>query len=78
MEPGSTGQNGTQAVQDGFDRGLIGHGAGRVQQNSISIFGGRHDRGTIVCSMVYKRSPRELIKLLHFLSVIRVTACATV
>jgi len=42
MEAASAGQNTTEAVQDGFHRGLIGHGAGRIQQGSISIFGARH------------------------------------
>ena len=45
MDATSTGQNVTQAVQDGFDRGLIGQGAGRIQQSSISIFGAPHDLG---------------------------------
>ena len=36
MEATSAGQNATQAVQDGFYRGLIGHSAGHVQQSSIS------------------------------------------
>jgi hypothetical protein len=29
-------------VQNGFDRGLIGQAAGRIQQNVISICGARH------------------------------------
>ena len=42
MEGASAGQNTTEAVQEGFHRGLIGHGAGRIQQGSISICGARH------------------------------------
>jgi hypothetical protein len=45
MEATSAGQDAAQAVQDGFDRGLVGHGAARVQQGSISIFNARHDAG---------------------------------
>jgi len=45
VEATSAGQNAAQAVQDGFDRGLVGHGAARVQQSSISIFNARHDAG---------------------------------
>jgi len=37
MEGTTTGQNATHAVQHGLYRGLIGHGAGHVQQSSISI-----------------------------------------
>lgn len=42
MDVTSVGQNVTQAVQDSLDRGLIRHGAGRIQQSSISIFGAPH------------------------------------
>ena len=38
-------------MQDGFDRGLIGQRAGRIQQSSISIFDARHTTG------VLRRSP---------------------
>ena len=51
METTTAGQNATQAVQDGFDRGLIGQGAGRIQQSSISIFGARHTMNAL------RRSP---------------------
>jgi len=42
MDTTTARQNAAQAVQDGFDGGLIGHGAGRIQQSSISIFDTRH------------------------------------
>jgi hypothetical protein len=42
MDVASAGQNVTQAVQDSFDRGLIGHSAGSTQQRSIAIFGAPH------------------------------------
>ena len=47
------GQNATQAVQDGFYRGLIGQGAGRIQQSSISIFGAPHDLGAPLPQLGY-------------------------
>jgi hypothetical protein len=48
MEVTSAGQNATQAVQDGFYRGLTGHRAGRIQQSSISIFGAPH----VLCALM--------------------------
>jgi len=46
MKATTAGQNVAQAVQDSFDRGLIGESAGRVQQSSVSIFGAAHNAGT--------------------------------
>jgi hypothetical protein len=43
MQLRTAGQNATQTIQDGLDRGLIGYGIGKVQQSSISLFGSRHD-----------------------------------
>src|SRR5208283_4576491 len=51
MQLRNAGQNATHTVQDGFDRGLIGQGAGRIQQASISIFGASHTMGAL------RRSP---------------------
>jgi hypothetical protein len=42
VQSGSAGQNTSQALQDGFYRGLIGQGSGRTQQHSISIFSDGH------------------------------------
>ena len=53
MDLASAGQNVTQAVQDSFDRGLIGHGAGRIQQSSISIFSAPHNAGTYCARVMY-------------------------
>src|SRR5579864_1714170 len=53
MQPGTAGQNITQAVQDSFDRGLIGESAGRIQQSSISIFGAPHDLGALLPRLWY-------------------------
>ena len=53
MEATGTGQNVTQAVQNGFDRGLIGQRAGRIQQSSISIFGAPHDLGALLPQLGY-------------------------
>jgi hypothetical protein len=46
MKATTAEENVAQAVQDGFDRGLIGESAGRIQQSSISIFGAAHNAGT--------------------------------
>jgi hypothetical protein len=43
MDVAGAGKNVTQAVEDSFDRGLIGHCAGRTQQSSIAIFSASHD-----------------------------------
>jgi hypothetical protein len=40
-------------VQNGFDRGLIGQGAGRIQQSSISIFSAPHDLGALLPQLGY-------------------------
>ena len=53
MQPRNAGQNVAQAVQDSFDRGLIGQGAGRIQQSSISIFGAPHNAGTYCAQVMY-------------------------
>ena len=37
MKGTSVGQNATEAVQEGFYRGPIGHSGGQVQQSAISI-----------------------------------------
>ena len=42
VQPRSAGENVTQTVQNGFDRGLIGQGAGGIQQSSISRFCAPH------------------------------------
>jgi hypothetical protein len=42
MKPTTAGQNVAQAVQNGFDGGLISQGAGRTQQRSISILSDGH------------------------------------
>ena len=55
MDVTSAGQNVTQAAQDSLDRGLIGHGAGRIQQSSISIFGAPHDLGALLHLALIRR-----------------------
>ena len=53
MKVTSAGQNVAQAVQDSFDRGLIGQGAGRIQQTSISFFSASHNAGTYCAHLMY-------------------------
>ena len=72
MDLTSAGQNVTQAVQDSLDRGLIGHGAGGIQQSSISLFSAPHNASTCCAHDV------RIIKLPHVASVIRVTTSAIV
>ena len=55
VQSGSAGQNATEAVQNGFDRGLIGQGAGRIQQSSITIFGAPHILGALLPSALIRR-----------------------
>jgi len=43
MKATTAGQNVAEAVQDSFDRGLIGESAGRIQQSSIPIFSAPHN-----------------------------------
>jgi hypothetical protein len=47
MQPRRAGKNLTQAVQNSFERGLVGK-AGRIQQSSISIFGVSHDPSAVL------------------------------
>src|SRR5271166_2221759 len=51
----SAGQNVTEAVQNSFDCGLIGQGAGRIRQSSLSIFGAPHDLGALLPSALIRR-----------------------
>src|SRR5271165_1353694 len=69
MQPRSAGQNVTQAVQNSFERGLIGQGAGRIQQSSISSFGAPHDLGALLSAALIRRPYHTLNRV----SVIRVT-----
>ena len=59
MKATTAGQNVAQAVEDSFDRGLIGESAGRIQQSSISIFGAARNAGTCCAHDV------RIIKLPH-------------
>jgi hypothetical protein len=47
MQPRRAGKNLTQAVQNSFERGLVGK-AGRIQQSSIAVFGVPHDASALV------------------------------
>ena len=39
VQPSSAGQNATQAVQDRFDRGLLGYRTGHIEQRSVPAIG---------------------------------------
>ena len=51
MQPTTVGQHAAKAVQDSFYCGLIGQGAGRIQQSPISIFSTLHK---ILCVRKYQ------------------------
>ena len=67
MQPRRAGQNVTQAVQNGFDRGLIRKGAGRIQQSSVSIFGAPHDVCAPLPSALIRR-PYHTLNCVHVVS----------
>lgn len=45
VQPSGAGQNATQAVQDGFDRGLLGDCAGHIEQRSVPAIRRRQSSG---------------------------------